>query len=253
MTPHDTSPNAPVRDHDHQSDVEELLERLPRWVSRSGVLHVGAHQGQEVAAYLRAGFARVLLVEANPKWYNFLRDTFKNEPRVSVYQYAVSDTEGEIDLMVHTSQSGSTEPASILPMKRFKEIIRSLHTPEILRVPAITLDTFFISHQLQPGDVSLLNLDIQGAEWRALAGGRTVIPSLQAVICEVNLIELYDGAALEEQVVAFFTERGFRRETAIYHTLYDEQSRFPAWGESLFIKQGAAPTASGGHDDHPEG
>ena len=35
----------------------------------------------------------------------------------------------------------------------------------------------------------------------------------------------------------FSNNMGFERKHAIYHTLYDEDATFPAWGECLFVKR----------------
>jgi hypothetical protein len=82
-----------------------------------------------------------------------------------------------------------------------------------------------------------MNIDIQGAELMALRGGRNLLSHLQALIVEVALIELYDGAPLEMDIVEFLSQHNFERVKAIYHSLYDENSTFPAWGECLFLRK----------------
>lgn len=231
---------ARITEQDHHSDLEnifgcEALRDLPR----RGVVHVGAHQGQEVEQYLRYGFARIVLVEANPQWCEGLRATFGGDSRIRIFNYAVCDREGEVDLQIHTSRSGSTEPASILPMKRFKEIVGSLHTTGTIRVPAITLQALFRKHALEPCDYNFLNLDIQGAELLALQGAVGLLSGMDAVISEVNLLELYENGPLEDDLVRFMQAQGFEKHLAIYHPLYDEKSTFPAWGECLFLKRAA--------------
>ena len=231
-----------ITEQNHRTDLENIFaSEALRGLPRRGMVHVGAHQGQEVEQYLRYGFARIVLIEANPECCEGLRAKFSGDARIRIFQYAVCDRDGEVDLQIHTSRSGSTEPASILPMKRFKEIVGSLHTAGTIRVPAITLPALFQRHSLDPADYNFLNLDIQGAELLALRGAAGLLPGMDAVISEVNLVELYEGGPLEEDLVRFMEARGFDKQQAIYHPLYDEKSTFPAWGECLFVKRAFRP------------
>jgi FkbM family methyltransferase len=222
---------------DHVDDLTNILdcEHL-RSVAKRGVVHVGAHEGQEVEPYLRLGFERIVLVEANPEWHDVLLTRFGGDARIKIFNYAICDREGVVDLHVHTSRSGSTEPASILPMRRFNQIVTTLHTPRTIRVPGMTLDALFDRHQLRRADYNFMNLDIQGAEMLAFKGAASILPSMDVIISEIALIDLYEGGPLEDDVVAFLGRHGFVKRRAVYHTLYDETSAFPAWGECLFIK-----------------
>jgi FkbM family methyltransferase len=220
---------------DHDRDVRFLLSRL-QVAPQATVIHVGAHRGEEVQAYLDAGFARIILVEANPVACQKLATTFVHDQRVQSFHCALTDHEGTVDLYLHTSRLGSVEPASLLRLKRFKEIVPTLQTPATIRVPCQSLDSFCASHGIDPQTVALLNVDVQGAELLVLAGGRSALASIGAVIAEVSLVELYEGSASEDEIAALLGSYGFRRVEGIYHTLYDEQSTFPAWGECLFAK-----------------
>lgn len=225
-----------VKEARHGEDLRLLLGHLAG-MENAGVLHVGAHRGEEVEAYLQAGFERIVLIEANPRLHEHLAREFAADPRVRSFHCAISDYDGLVDLHLHTSRTGSVEPASILPLKRFKEIVPTLHTPESLRVPCHTLDSFLTLNGMPADAFGLLNVDVQGAELRVLRGARRALESMTAVICEVSLVELYEGSALEQEIVAFLAGRGFWKIDGVYHTLYDQHSTFPAWGECLFLKK----------------
>jgi hypothetical protein len=89
-------------------------------------------------------------------------------------------------------------------------------------------------------EYNVVNIDIQGAELLAFRGATKVIAAVDAIISEVNLIEMYENGALEDQIVAFLGGHGFEKRHAVYHTLYDETSTFPAWGECLFVRRDVA-------------
>ena len=126
-----------VKHDDHKEDIELLLKEID--IEKRGVVHIGAHKGQEVGLYLELGFKNIMLIEANPHWVEFLKQEFRDTPEVQVIHMAIANLTGEIDLHIHTSQSGSTEPASILQMKEFNRIVKTLNTAETIKVPASKL------------------------------------------------------------------------------------------------------------------
>ena len=225
-----------VKSDQHEEDIRILLHRLPEKCLRSGVIHVGAHVGEEVAAYFEAGFQRVFLVEANPECCQTLERRFRNDSRVQIANCAISEIGGRVSLHLHTSRTGSTEPASLLQMKELSRIVQTLSTPRSIEVEAFTLDQFLKEHEIDAREIGLLNLDIQGAELGALKGATKTLAALTAVITEVNVIELYAGGSLEEDIVSFMALRNFQQDYTIYHTLYEGEITFPAWGETLFLK-----------------
>jgi FkbM family methyltransferase len=227
-----------ITEQDHFNDLENILahEEL-RLIPKTGVVHIGADAGQEVAQYFKHGFEKIILIEANPDSYNLLVSKFGTYPNIRIFNYAVCDAEGVVDFHIHTSRSGSTEPASILPMKQFKEIVKTLHTARTIRVPAITLDALFEKYELAREGYNFLNIDIQGAELLALKGSIRQLSLVDAVVSEVNVVEMYENGAMEADIVDFLAQHGFDRKHSFYHTLYDEVATFPAWGESLFLKR----------------
>jgi FkbM family methyltransferase len=222
---------------DHLNDLKNIFEQdeVCRF-AKAGIVHVGADIGQEVAQYFSYGFQNIMLIEANPECCKVLLSKFGDDPRVKIFNYAVCDRLGAIDFHIHTSRSGSTEPASILPMKRFKQIVKTLYTPKTIRVPAITLDALFEKYQIAYTDYNFINIDIQGAELLAFKGATKLLSSTDVIVSEVNLVEMYENGALEGDIVALLEQNGFQRKHAVYHTLYDKDVTFPAWGECLFVK-----------------
>jgi FkbM family methyltransferase len=230
-----------IREPSHNDDLRNIFgHEAILTIAKRGVVHVGAHKGEEVEQYLSLGFQRIVLIDANPDACKDLVARFAQDKRISIFNYAVCDRIGTVDFHLHTSRSGSTEPASLLRMKRFSEIVGSLHTPATIQVPAITLDALFDEHGLQRSDYNFLNVDIQGAEILALKGATSLLSSMEVVVSEVNLIELYEGGPMEEEIATFLGDHGFAKEHAVYHTLYDENSTFPAWGECLFVRPNAS-------------
>jgi FkbM family methyltransferase len=164
---------------------------------------------------------------------------------VRVFNYAIADFDGTVGLKLHTSRTGSTEPASILELKQFKDIVTTLETRGIVEVRALRLDTLFETHELRYEDYDLLNIDIQGAEKLAFLGGPRLLRQIAAVLTEVNVIEMYDGGATEGEIDDLLGSHGLVCVETLYHELYDARGTFPAWGEKLYVRRGHAGPGGG--------
>jgi FkbM family methyltransferase len=221
---------------EHVEVVNYFLGDFARATRPRGVIHVGAHEGQEVESYLACGFRKILLIEANPEIAAGLRARFHGRPEVAVHAFAAADVDAELTLHVHTSRSGSVEPASLLELKDFKKYVTTLHTPRTVQVRGRRLDSFVAEEGIALADYNLLTVDVQGAELKVFAGARGVLAAMHGVLSEVNVIEMYDGGAVEPQIVEFLARAGFRRAKATYHELYNEAERRPAWREVLFLR-----------------
>jgi FkbM family methyltransferase len=71
-----------------------------------------------------------------------------------------------------------------------------------------TLDDLVHATPFERAD--FLKLDVQGYELEVLKGAEEVLTSVEAVMMEVNLIAVYEGAPLADEAVAFMAARGFR-------------------------------------------
>jgi len=219
---------------DHRATVEHFLRVLPTPLET--VVHVGAHAGEEVDAYRRHGAQRIVLVEANPSSYERLLESFASDHEVLVVHAAVTEHEGTERLLLHTNASGGTESASLLPMKRLGEIVTTLRTERAVDVPAARLDTLLDEARVDVDDVGLLVLDVQGAELSVLRSAPRTLAAVQAVLTEVAHIELYEGAAREEEVASLLRDRGFVPLDGLDYELYEGDRRFRAWGDRLFVR-----------------
>lgn len=74
-------------------------------------------------------------------------------------------------------------------------------------ITTATLDELFASTILA-ADRTLLKLDLQGHELRALAGATSVLPLVEMVITEVSFFQQFDEPRIPE-LVGFFDQRGF--------------------------------------------
>jgi FkbM family methyltransferase len=71
-----------------------------------------------------------------------------------------------------------------------------------------TLDAVIRGTEFEHAD--FLKLDVQGYELEVLKGAEKSLASVEAVMMEVNLIAVYQGAPLVHDAVAYMAARGFR-------------------------------------------
>jgi FkbM family methyltransferase len=219
---------------DHDAMIELFLRRAQGQIAITGVIHVGAHLGQEVARYREFGIRSMTLIEANPNHCTSLHTRFVADPSIKVIHCAITDYDGTIELHLNKSRSGNDESSSILRLKELSRIVPTLRTEETITVPARRLDSLLDDGAF--AGCNFLNMDIQGAELQALRGAVKTLQAIDAVLIETNLIEMYSGCALQHDIDEMLQSHGFTCIERVYHELYEAERRFPAWGESLFIR-----------------
>jgi FkbM family methyltransferase len=177
-------------------------------VRPKAILHVGAHLGEEAAAYQEAGVERVLWVEANPELFGELEARVSRHPGQWAVQAAVSDVAGQrATLHLCTFSMAS----SLLPPKDHLIVYPGMHYPRSVEVTTSTIDTLLEAARLGHDAFDLLNIDIEGAELLAFQGATKTLPHLKWIYLEVNTREMYEGCAMVGDVDAYLGERGFER------------------------------------------
>ncbi len=81
--------------------------------------------------------------------------------------------------------------------------------------------------------IGLMNLDVQGAEQEVLIGFENTLKRVEAIYCEVNLIEIYRGNALFPDLNRWLRVRGFQ--------LCDWEFSRAGWGDALWIRSTLVP------------
>lgn len=70
----------------------------------------------------------------------------------------------------------------------------------------------------------LLKLDVQGYELQALRGCETLLDAFAWVYCECSFVELYQGQALADEVIAWLRAHGLRL-IGVYNMAFDHAAR----------------------------
>lgn len=204
-------------------DLAALFARY-RLAAR-GVIHVGAHEGQELPLYRAMGFRCILLIEANPAVFARLSTATADNPGIELRHCALGESEGVAALRLTTFDQSS----SLLRLKLHREVYPEIEECGILAVPARRLDSLLAERPGSAADFNLLVLDVQGAELLVLRGAEDSLAGFDAVVSEINFAELYEGCALAHELDAFLDGHGFCRvATSCFH--------HPTWGDALYLR-----------------
>lgn len=185
-----------------------------------GVIHVGMHKAEEYPIYKQAGVQNIIFVEANER---LAHEYAPDDDFCYTIHAAVSDGVEEIEFNI----TNNGESSSILELGDHASIY-----PHIRYVDKVKMKTTTLSKVLQKVGVyyfafNVLNLDIQGAELKAMKGLRDW-DHIQAVFTEVNYREMYKGCALVGEIDDYLQSLGFKK--------VEEVDTGAGWGDALYIK-----------------
>jgi len=97
----------------------------------------------------------------------------------------------------------------------------------------ITLNTLFERNNIPHDRFDFINIDIQGAELKALKGAVHILPHIKAIYAEVNEKMLYEGAGLLPELDEYLATFNFKR-------VITNMTRH-GWGDALYIKNYVSP------------
>jgi FkbM family methyltransferase len=205
--------------------IQELGQRFQLKIS--GILHVGAHQCEELEAYMRVGIPldRIYWVEAMPDKVAFCRERFGAE--LHIYSAVIDDMD---DRNVVFNITNNGESSSILEFGSHSTSHPDVHVIGKMDMTTTRLDTLFEREQIPITSLNFLNLDIQGVELRALKSMEKYLQHVQYIYTEVNTEEVYKGCNLIGEIDAYLSGFGFVRVGQKIYTEY-------GWGDAFYMKR----------------
>jgi FkbM family methyltransferase len=203
------------------------IERI--WgIKPSGVLHVGAHEGEECAAYQKSSWGSTTWIEANPAKVEFLERQFNTLDNQFVIEAVAWGADG-VSLDFHVANNG--ESSSVLDLGTHSQHHPQIHYVSTRRVSTTRLDTALQDNS--SANFDFINLDVQGAELQALMGLGERINDVNWIYSEVNTEPVYEGAPLLKEFDAYCGQLGFQRIDL-------EMTRW-GWGDALYCRTNRLP------------
>lgn len=199
------------------------LSQLPM-ARVDGVIHIGAHEAEELPGYLCQGIRRIAWIEANPEKADKLSQLVGPFSEMSLGIFAASSLDQELILNV----ANNGQSSSILDFGTHLEEHPHIFYSHTIPVKCHTVDDWISRNQLNRCHYNFINLDIQGYELEALKGLKIQLEFVDFVYTEVNTAELYRGCPLISQIDQFLAEYGFVRLML--------QMTEHGWGDAFYFK-----------------
>lgn len=189
----------------------------------NGVIHAGAHLGEEAEAYQRARIRRVLWIEANVELIPSLAAHVAPYGHEVAHALLAAEPHDALDFNV----SNNGQSSSVLALGTHADVYPDITFVDTQTMPARTLDNVCAGR----GAIGyeFLNMDLQGYEMECLRGAEQVVEKLKWVYSEVNVDELYVGCALIDEMDDWLGGRGFRRTRT-------EMAGDAGWGDAIWVR-----------------
>jgi len=189
-----------------------------------GVLHVGAHFGQEAPEYAAIGCNRMIFIEAIPEVYEKLKENTRQYMDAMAINACISDVDGDTTWFNIANNEGQS--SSLLELGIHKTEHPDVVYDSRIEVTTTRLDTLFADFPLE---CDMLNLDLQGAELMALKSLGSRLEEFKWLYIEVNKAPMYVGCPLVEEIDEYVAKFGFRCVETKWCGSF-------SWGDAYYIK-----------------
>jgi len=184
----------------HSCPSDQFLE------SALGLIHVGAHFGEERMDYAKMNLA-VLWIEADPRIVPKLRANLRGFSKQICLQALLGDRAQEAcDFYIANNEGASS---SLYPLDQAHLIWPELKMGEKLSLPKYTLPQALLQAGLSMSDFDTLILDVQGAEMEILKGIPQIQKYFKRIQLETSNFAVYQGVPLKEEIDQYLFERGY--------------------------------------------
>jgi FkbM family methyltransferase len=208
------NPNSPRA---MRSPLEKLLRRIVRRFMHpedsflrhiTGLIHVGAHVGQECDRYADNGL-EVIWIEPNPKIFQTLSKALKMYPRQRALSYLVAEADNK-SYSLHISNNNAAS-SSIFELGAHKELWPEVNFTETIQLQSITLSSLVKREQVDLNRYDALVMDTQGSELLVLKGATDILSHFRFIKTEAADFEVYKGCCTLKDLDKFLIGNGFKR------------------------------------------
>lgn len=190
----------------------------------SGIIHVGAHTGQEYDEYLgNFGEVETYWFEPIPIIFDQLKSNLSGKPKTKLYNFALGENDFIAD--IYLDNGNNHQSSSLLKPKDVVSQYPNIKFSEDdkAKVMVSRLDNFNIV------GCNMIVLDTQGYELSALKGSTETLKGIDYLFTEFNSIEMYAGCPNLEELDNFLAPFNLHR-VQTWHTPDN-------WGDAFYIKK----------------
>lgn len=193
-------------------------------IQATGVIHCGAHLGQEADEYNKHGL-KVIWIEANRDIYKqLIRNVLKYAGTISI-NACVSDKDGEIVPFNISNNEGQS--SSMFEFDTHTKEHPGIVFTSRTRLQTRRVDSILKERKIDPAEYDFVNIDIQGAELLALKG--MDLTHIRYAYIEVNEKHLYKDCPLIQEIDEYLLQYDL-------HRVETSMTNF-GWGDAFYIRK----------------
>jgi len=199
-------------------DTMLFYGKIPR-----GILHIGAHECEELEAYENEGIER-----SKVYWVDAIQekvDEMVAKGIPNVVCAALDNEEKEVEF--HITNNGQS--SSLLPLGTHRSHYPHIYVSENRKVMTQTGRNYIEKNQVPIQECNFWNLDIQGKELDVLKSMGEYINYADAIYTEVNTAQVYQGCSELSEVDLFLQGHGLSRVQI--------SMTGASWGDALYIRE----------------
>lgn len=202
--------------------ILDLKKLIPKYnMDIKGVIHIGAHFGEENHLYDALGIKNRIFFE--PLGSNFSVLEGRIQGRFPIVKKALGNETKKVTMFVERANKGQS--SSLL-----KPTLHLVQYPHITFEETEIVDMIRLDDTgIDLGGYNFISIDVQGYELEVFKGGEKTLQYIDYIVAEINREELYEHCAQVEELVEFLAPYGFK--------LVEEAWVGGSWGDGLFIKE----------------
>jgi FkbM family methyltransferase len=202
-------------------EIKKILKQSN--INVTGILHVGAHDCEELSVYNKLNLKNVDVI-----WIDALLskvEEARSKFIPNVYHAVITDKDDENIIF---NVANNNQSSSVLDFGTHSKEHPSVVYVDKIEQKSITIDTFFKRNNIESLKYNFWCFDIQGAELLALKGATESIKNVDIIYLEVNEQELYKDCGLITDIDNFLLKFNFTR-------VYTVMTKH-GWGDAIYIK-----------------
>ena len=200
-------------------DFDTLLSKYE--MNITGILHIGAHYGQEHGLYQRHGVKNIIYFEPLEKNFDKLKENINDG--TPLYKVALGNENKRVEMFVESDNQGMS--SSVLNPKVHLSQYPYIRFEEKEEVDMRRLDDMEINKE----NFNTIVIDVQGYELEVFKGSENFLKNIDYIFSEINRDEVYEGCAQIEELSNYLSSYGFE--------LVEHSWVGGSWGEGLYIKK----------------
>ncbi len=186
--------------------IEDVLSFLLSKLEIDTALDVGANEGQFGKKLRNLGYKeKIISFEPLKNLFNLLGKNSSDDKKWQVMNIAIGDEDGETII----NESNYSLSSSILPISKLHlEAKKNSNYIGKQKISIKKIDTFIDNENLNKNNL-FLKIDTQGFEYHVIKGSFKNLKNIRAILCELTLVELYEGQKLWLEIIDLLAANNF--------------------------------------------